>query len=224
MRNPANRRQYSLDFGYGGNGVRRVPVARVVNERPDHRAKHGEETDEKRELRFKEKVDNDKCGQKMQFDFSGQPPGWYVANRVKILAPNVRLQVEQIREPMRPTVLDRRRNHFAEERPASEVRQKKNGGDRKDAARGESQVPRNDEQKDAEVFVVASCAFDCDVGRENSADEKERIDREKSVQKATQRKTVEDFEDVERICCRRKRALALLHRRRKDRNCLQNVK
>lgn len=117
----------------------------------------------------------------MQFDFSRQPPGWYITNRMKIFAPNVRLQVQQVRQPMRSTVLHGRSDHFAEERATTDVRQKKDGGDRKNAARRQSHVPGDNEQREAKVFVVAFRAFNSDVGRQYAADEKECIDSEKSI-------------------------------------------
>lgn len=136
----------------------------------------------------------------MQFDFSGQPPCWHITNAREILSHNVRLQVEQVVVPVRPATLHIGANHFAEERTTSNIGQQKDGGDREDTARCESQVPRDHEQKETEIFVVASGALDGDVGGENSADQKEAVDGEESVQKATQRKVVEYFEDVEGVC------------------------
>lgn len=136
----------------------------------------------------------------MQFDLGRQPPSGHVADRSEILAHQIRLQVQQIREPVVVTILNRSGHRFTKKRSASNIRQKKDSGNRKDTARRKSQVPGDDEQKETKLFVVAFCAFDGDVGGEYSADQKEGIDGEESVQKAAQRKIIENSEDVECVC------------------------
>lgn len=155
----------------------------------------------------------------MQFDLSGQPPGWHIANRSEILIKNIRLQIDEVPNPVWPAALDSRANNFAEERTASDIGQQEDGGDREDASRRESQVSGDHEQKETEVFVVASGAFDGDVGRQNSADKKESVDGEKSIQKAAQRKIVEYPKDVEGVRWKKRKAnfsfccfIMLIHR------------
>ena len=86
---------------------------------------------------------------------------------------------------MRPTVLHGSRDRFAEERSASNVGQEKDRGDRKDAARRESHVPGDNEQRKTKVSVVTFRTFDGDVGGQYATDQKECVDGEQSIQKTT---------------------------------------